>query len=343
MAPPSKQDFINKLRLEKFESEQSKAEESLALLEHIVANASWQTGSELLTLLRNVDIEVSAKLPWETTPRNMVQRALKIVVDEYSSCRGGVSDMNTSGHPSFPQVTMVDPTGGVELPKCDLALPDLRDRVLEALAEYRAELEQSDELIAVQGESKIHNDEVILTFDWCGLVLAFLTRAAKRRHFHVIVAEGAPTYQGHRMAASLSRVGIQTTLIQDCAVFPMMSRVNKVIIGTHTVLSNGGIKTDLGAAALASAAKFYSVPLYVCTPTYKFSRISGEEVNHCGSGSAIIPTNTPLPSSVNVAVSRFDYVPPENVTSFITNNRGIAPSYVYRHLTELYDPAAYHV
>lgn len=69
--------------------------------------------------------------------------------------------------------------------------------------------------------------------------------------------------QGHPMAKALCTAGIQTTLIQDSAVFPMMSRVNKVIIGTKTVVSNGGIKTFVGAASLASAAKFYSVPVRV--------------------------------------------------------------------------------
>ena len=63
------------------------------------------------------------------------------------------------------------------------------------------------------------------------------------------------------MAKALCSAGIQTTLIQDCAIFSMMSRVNKVIIGTKTVLSNGGIKTFVGAAPLASAARFYSVPV----------------------------------------------------------------------------------
>ena len=42
------------------------------------------------------------------------------------------------------------------------------------------------------------------------------------------------------MATSLAKVGIKTTIITDSAVFAMMSRVNKVIIGTHTVMANGG-------------------------------------------------------------------------------------------------------
>eukprot|EP00967_Tisochrysis_lutea_P097540 scaffold143265_cov33-Tisochrysis_lutea.AAC.2 len=44
----------------------------------------------------------------------------------------------------------------------------------------------------------------------------------------VIVAESAPSNEGHITAAALARAGIATTLIADCAVFAMMARVNKV-------------------------------------------------------------------------------------------------------------------
>ena len=47
-------------------------------------------------------------------------------------------------------------------------------------------------------------------------------------------------FQGQELAVSLAKSGIETTVINDSAVFAMMSRVNKVLIGTHTVMANGG-------------------------------------------------------------------------------------------------------
>lgn len=41
------------------------------------------------------------------------------------------------------------------------------------------------------------------------------------------------SYQGQEMALELSKAGIETTVIPDSAVFAVMSRVNKVILGTH--------------------------------------------------------------------------------------------------------------
>ena len=46
--------------------------------------------------------------------------------------------------------------------------------------------------------------------------------------------------QGQEFAVSLAKAGVETTVINDSAVFAIMSRVNKVIIGTHTVMANGG-------------------------------------------------------------------------------------------------------
>lgn len=64
-------------------------------------------------------------------------------------------------------------------------------------------------------------------------VESFLKEAARVRKFQVIIAETAPSFDGQRMAVSLSQAGIDTTVINDSAVFAVMSRVNKVILGAH--------------------------------------------------------------------------------------------------------------
>lgn len=99
------------------------------------------------------------------------------------------------------------------------------------------------------------------------------------------------------MATSLSTAGIETTVIADAAIFAVMSRVNKVfgttgdfearlvracdltcvgislqvIIGTQTVLANGGLRAVNGTHTLALAAKHHSTPLIVCAPMFKLS------------------------------------------------------------------------
>ena len=46
--------------------------------------------------------------------------------------------------------------------------------------------------------------------------------------------------QGHELAKALVESGIKTTVISDAALFAMMSRCNKVIVGTNSVMADGG-------------------------------------------------------------------------------------------------------
>jgi translation initiation factor eIF-2B subunit beta len=71
------------------------------------------------------------------------------------------------------------------------------------------------------------------------------------------------------MALRLGQAGIETTLITDSAIFAVMSRVNKVIIGTHLVMADGGLMARNGCHALALAAKHHSVPVLVCSAMFK--------------------------------------------------------------------------
>ncbi len=61
------------------------------------------------------------------------------------------------------------------------------------------------------------------------------------------------------MVDRLAKSKIQTRLIADSAIFAVMGRVNKVIIGTHTVMANGGLRAVCGTHAVALAAKHFSV------------------------------------------------------------------------------------
>ena len=123
----------------------------------------------------------------------------------------------------------------------------------------------------IQALEHIHADEVIMTMGHSATVLSFLLKAAKKRSFQVIVVECAPFFDGHSMAVKLARKNIDTTVITDSAVFAMMSRVNKVIIGAMAVMADGGLMAESGTHALALAAKHHSVPLLVCAAMFKLA------------------------------------------------------------------------
>jgi len=227
-------------------------------------------------------------------------------------------------------------------------IAELKIRLLDGMDELCTELEVASEEIAEQALEHIHANEVILTLGSSRTVEQFLKSAAsKGRKFQVIVAECSPYYHGQKLATSLAASKIQTTLIPDSAVFAVMSRVNKVIIGTHTILANGGLKAITGTNVVALAAKHFSVPIIVCASMHKltpkhcsnadneaFSQFASPQESLRGADGTIL-------SKIHTYNPIFEYVPPELVTLFISNNGGIAPSYVYRLLSELYHSEDY--
>jgi len=177
--------------------------------------------------------------------------------------------------------------------------------------------------------------------------MAFLKAAAETpRHFKVLVAEAAPLYSGQQMVKELAQlkdnkgnVLIDTMLITDSAIFAMMSRVNKVIIGTHGILANGGLAGHSGAYTLTLAAKYHKVPvvvvsgIYKLAPRYAFDQDSLQEQGNPG---MVLSYHDTLIDRVSVENPSFDYVPPEYVDLFVTDVGGHSPSYIYRLLKELY-------
>jgi translation initiation factor eIF-2B subunit beta len=81
----------------------------------------------------------------------------------------------------------------------------------------------------------------------------------------VIVAEAAPKLQGLTMAKQLTDAGISTLVIPDAAIFALMARVNKVLVGAQAVLGTGGVLAQSGSVLVAQAAKHYRVPFVVVT------------------------------------------------------------------------------
>ncbi|KAK9288650.1 hypothetical protein L1049_017110 [Liquidambar formosana] len=227
----------------------------------------------------------------------------------------------------------------------------LKHEVIEAINEVLQDIDSCHEQIAEQAVEHIHHKEIILTLGRSKTVLEFLCAAKeKKRSFQVLVAEGAPRYQGHVLAKELAARGLQTTLITDSAVFAMISRVNMVIVGVRAVMANGGVIAPVGLNMVALAARKHAVPFVVVAGTHKLCPLYPHKpeilLNDMRSPSELldfgefsdcmdfgIGTGDPLLHVTNPA---FDYVPPELVNLFITDIGGYNPSYMYRLIADYY-------
>ena len=227
------------------------------------------------------------------------------------------------------------------------SVPLLKSIIVDAINELISELETSIDNIAGQALEHIHSNEVIMTMGASRTVEKFLKNAARKRKFSVIVAECAPYYHGQNLAKRLAETGVETTLIADAAIFAIMARVNKVIIGADTVMADGGLKVVSGCGALALAAKHHSVPLIVCGALFKLSpqyvcSYDQDNINKFLSPHDVMDfSEGHLLSRISITNPAFDYITPDLVNLYISDVGGNAPSYVYRLLSELYHPDDY--
>ena len=220
---------------------------------------------------------------------------------------------------------------------------DIKAEVIDGIREMLDELDQVDDQIAEKALEHIHSNEIILTHTSSMTVQKFLLTAARKRKFTVVHVEAYPNEHrdthstimtgrkaggGEEMNSdprlkSLTAAGIIVIVIPDSAVFAIMSRVNKVILGTHSVLANGGLVAAVGARTIASAAKVHKTPVVVLSGVYKLSPVypfdTDELIEH-GDASKVIPfEDGDFVDNIDIMNPLYDYVPADLVDLYITN------------------------
>lgn len=88
--------------------------------------------------------------------------------------------------------------------------------------------------------------------------------------FKVFADETRPLLQGARLTSyELHSAGVDVTLICDNMSGMVMKNgwVNAVFVGCDRVAANGDVANKIGTSVVATVAKRYGVPVYVCAPT----------------------------------------------------------------------------
>jgi translation initiation factor eIF-2B subunit beta len=285
-----------------------------------------------------------------------------------SSHTGGLSGMRpvTSmfsiiSHPTMRDSGANSPANrsGTATPIASASTSDLRAEVMEGISELLDELDQSDEQIASYAQEHIHTNEIIFTYSASLTVQRFLLKAASKRKFTVIHAEGFPNHhrKTHALVTGngdaedddvatdafqkpLIAAGVTVILIPDSAIFALMSRANKVILPAHAVLSNGALVAAAGTKIVATAAKHYRVPVIVLAGTYQLSPkypYDPDAFTEYGDVGQVVPfADADLRERVEIKNPVFDFVEPGCVDLFVTNLGGCATEVLYRVVREQY-------
>lgn len=149
--------------------------------------------------------------------------------------------------------------------------------------------------------------------------------------FRIYCDETRPLLQGARLTAyELSSAGMDVTLACDNMVSSLMRQglINAVLVGCDRVAANGDVANKIGTSVIATVAKRYNVPFYVCAPS------STIDVN-TASGNDIVIEQRPAeevtemwykrrmaPENIKVYNPAFDITDHELITAIITE-RGI--------------------
>eukprot|EP01061_Rhynchopus_euleeides_P040775 TRINITY_DN7028_c0_g1_i1.p1 TRINITY_DN7028_c0_g1~~TRINITY_DN7028_c0_g1_i1.p1 ORF type:complete len:421 (+),score=123.92 TRINITY_DN7028_c0_g1_i1:149-1264(+) len=314
--------------------------------------------------------------PYGPLVANVTRRVLYILRDEYqitmkeSQTRNAAAEEEDSGTPnsSFIQQgnsqvynpvldSQIATHPALEDAEQTVSYSDFKNNVMEHLTNnFMHDFDDVHKHISQQAPDHISEGEVILTYGSSQTVEKFLLFAAKKQKFQVIICEAAPECNGHELAVKLQGHDIDTTLIPDTLAHAYMARVSKVLLGTFLVVANGGLVAPAGTHGVAVAAQVHRVPVIVLTamikltPVYPSTTDMGEfgrlrnpaEVMPLSSVLSAVCDPDAAPSNwVQVLSSSVDYVPPEQIALFVTNDdagRAYAPYYVYRLLHQLYNP-----
>ncbi|KAF9349445.1 hypothetical protein BGX26_012257 [Mortierella sp. AD094] len=150
---------------------------------------------------------------------------------------------------------------------------DARALFLEKIDNFiRDRITMADQVITSLGLQKIQDGDVILTYARSSVVQDLLLAAhAKGIKFKVIVVDSRPRFEGKQLLRALASAGVPCTYVLLTAIGHVMREVSKVILGAHSLLSNGALYSRAGTAVVAMSAHERKIPVIVCCETYKFS------------------------------------------------------------------------
>lgn len=337
--------FIDKLRRRQIMGSYQVALETLQILMRFVSAIRWSGMDDLINQIRKLCDRVEKAQPNEFTCGNVIRRVLAMARDEMEE------EFRTTN--TEPMITSMFNLLQKPIPQ-DLPLKrqhqkttDIRQIVIQSIKDLIDEIKNIDDGIQQIAIDLIHDRELLLTpTPDSKTVLRFLLKARERnnRNFTVIVTEGFPnnTRVAHEFSKKLSQNDIETIIIPDSAVFALMSRVGKVILGVTSVFTNGGmISSTSGISSICECAREFKTPVFAVTGLYKLSPVYPFDIEkfvEIGGSQKVLPTteNNRTGNTMDTINPIADYIPPENIDIYITNIGGFAPSFIYRVVWDNY-------
>lgn len=269
--------------------------------------------------------------------------ALMIAAKEYPKLGGrpGLDDFRRYMHrvaellvSARPAVAPLPNSVAYVLSRVDATATDtvseLIDVVCKSGLEFIEMSKRAAARVGVIGAKRVLRGEVLLTHYYSAAAISVILEAHRQgKVAKVYSTEARPGSRGRAVAKRLASEGVEVVQVPDSAVWSIMTKVDRVVLGAHLVTSDGFVVGRVGTSQVALAAKEARVEVMVAAETYKFSpataaglpaiaeELDPEEVV----GRAWLAKN-PLVRVLNPA---FDVTPPSHVDVVITELGVIPP------------------
>ena len=220
-----------------------------------------------------------------------------------------------------PLVTLLNRVffAATSAPDTDSAL----EAVIETANGFLLEVEEARREVVRKATSLIPAGVTILTHTYSTTVANAIVQAAQLgRRPKVICLEARPLCEGHRMAIELAEAGLEVTLAIDAAIYEKLSTCELVLVGADS-LTDRGVVSKIGTAAIAVCAQTLSVPVYVLSDMTK--------IWPAGLGSPPISDHTgaevwdDAPENVRVSNAYFDLAPWRAISGVVTERGLLTP------------------
>ena len=213
----------------------------------------------------------------------------------------------------------------VEKSKETSNIDDVRIFINKEKKNYDRITEKNPKLIAENVLKLIPNNARILTHSYSSTVIDSLILAHKsEKNIQIFVAESRPLFEGRNTAKKLSEHGIPTTLVTDAAAGFFAGKVDMVLVGADSLLTNGEVINKAGTYPIVLAASYHGIPVYIAADIGKlnlrsyFTKILLEEKE-------VSEVWSEAPDNVLIRNLFFDITPKFFITNIITERQKLRP------------------
>ncbi|GAA0645692.1 ribose 1,5-bisphosphate isomerase [Salarchaeum japonicum] len=207
------------------------------------------------------------------------------------------------------------------------SVPELRESVITAVEDFRAELDAAQDDLGRVGGRRFADGDTVMTHCHSTDALACVEHAVESgKSLSAYVKETRPRKQGHITAERLRELGVETTIIVDSAAHHFLPETDHVLVGADAVRADGAVVNKIGTAGLAASASERDVPVTVAAQTLKLAprTLAGHpiEIEERDPGEVLDPDDG---LDVAVANPAFDVTPARYIDAVVTERGQYAP------------------